>query len=236
MKVLVGIATYQRPEKLKRLLRSLEIQSHTDFYTHVVFDNGDVASMSAVKECTLPLSMELLSGQNYVIGCWNSAHRLKGFDAHLMLCDDVELFPDCIEAAVKDMQNHFPDLSGVVGLTQFCPGREDYTYKPFGQTLMGRGFIDKFRKVNYKVCCPDFIHFFQDQCMWEYMSGLGRTFHSSTAKLNHYHPSFKAEELDSTHKIVRAGSGIFQKDAETYRRRQEEGMIWGRDFRLLSDL
>jgi hypothetical protein len=229
MKILIGIATYKRPEKLKRLLRSIENQNYKNFDVAIAFDNGDIESISALGEWNIPLFLCVMPKQSYVIGCWNKLHQLKGYDAHLMLCDDVELFPDCLENAVKELEEKFPDLDGVIGITQECPGRLDYTYKPFGQTLMGRKFIDRYKEVNYQVCCPYYVHFSQDCEMWQFMSELGKTYHSDKARLYHYHPAFKPEEIDATHAIVRVPT-IFQKDIETFKKRQAEGKLWGRSF------
>jgi glycosyltransferase involved in cell wall biosynthesis len=231
MKALIGIATYNRPEKLKRLLKSIEAQTYKDYQIAIVFDNNDDASRIEVMKDFgyLPIRYIVNDKQGYVIGCWNKIHAIPGFDAHLMLVDDVELTPNCLEEAVKAMQLHFPDGDGVVGLTQELPGYPNYTYKPYGQTLMGRKFIDRYKEVNYQVCNPHFVHFYQDEEMWRYMSSLGKTYHSKEAILYHFHPAFKKDEVDDTHKIVRVPS-IFKGDIEIFKRRQAEGKLWGKSF------
>lgn len=229
LKVLVGIATYKRPKKLIRLLKSLENQTYQNFDVHIVFDNNDKESISSASGFNLNVSMEVMDKPSYVIGCWNVCHNIPNYDAHLMLCDDVELFPDCLDILVNEMEKRFADLDGVIGITQECPGRNDYTYKPFGQTLMGRKFIDRYKQVGYKVCCPFYTHFWQDQEMWEFMTSLRKTYHSKEAKLYHYHPSFKPEEMDKTHSIVRS-NGVYEKDLLVFKRRQLQGKLWGRSF------
>jgi hypothetical protein len=229
MKILIGVATYQRPEKLKRLLKSLEQQTYKNFFTVVVFDANDWASAKGTREYTLPIGIQINNTRDYVIGCWNLAHKYPGFDAHLMLCDDVELHRTCLESALEALKTRFPDGDGVVGITQECPGVPNYTYKPFGQTLMGKKFIERFKEVDYQVCCPFYTHFYQDEEMWQYMSELNKTYHCKEAILNHYHPAFKREELDSTHGIVRVPE-LFKKDKELFMIRQSEGKLWGKTW------
>jgi len=229
MRVLIGVATYKRPEKLTRLLKSLEAQTYQNFHTHIVFDANDKESVIGATSYQRNYTMEINPEHGYVIGCWNLAHRCPGFDAHLMLCDDVELHKTCLERALEALETRFKDTDAVIGLSQECPGYPNYTYKPFGQTLMGRKFIDRFEPVDYQVCCPFYTHFYQDAEMWQYMSELGKTYHCKEAILNHYHPSFKKDELDETHGIVRVKS-LFNGDIELFKRRQAEGKLWGKTW------
>ena len=78
-------------------------------------------------------------------------------------------------------------------------------------------------------CCPFYTHFFQDEEMWKYASSMNKAVHSQKAILNHYHPAFKKDELDSTHAIVRT-SELLNKDQEIFNRRQKEHKIWGDSF------
>jgi glycosyltransferase involved in cell wall biosynthesis len=233
MKILIGIATFQRPEKLQRLLESLKNQTHQDFEVCVAFDNNDT-NQKGLRNWDRAISTIRLDYQGYVVGCWNRIHALRGSaesksDAHLMLCDDVELFPDCLEIACRDLANVFPDTDGVIGLTQECPGRGDYSYKPFGQTLMGGKFLERYSRVGYKLCCPYFHHFFQDEEMYIYAASLRKFYHSPEAKLYHYHPAFKPAEMDSTHKLARIPT-VFQHDVDTFKRRQSSGRLWGKNW------
>ena len=54
---------------------------------------------------------------------------------------------------------------------------------------------------------------------------------SLEAKLNHYHPGFKPEEIDTTHGIVRV-PGLQQRDITLFNRRQYEGKLWGKSWEL----
>jgi len=226
MKALIGIATYKRPEKLKRLLLSLKRQTYQNYQICVVFDNNDNDSMLEIaKEFgDIKAYFVVSPTQLYVIGCWNYMHRLKGYDAHLMLCDDVELYDNCLETALRTLKNAGDD--SVIGLTQKCPGISNYSYKPYGQTLMGRTFIDRYKDVNHQVCCPYYTHFYQDQEMWEYAIKNELAIHDKDAILNHYHPAFKKEEMDETHHIVRVPD-IFIVDRLLFNKRQSEGKLWG---------
>lgn len=227
-KVLIGIATYQRPEKLKRLLKSLEAQTYKNFFTYIVFDANDVHSLVGIEEYTLPKQVFINTERGYVIGCWNLAYRVPGFDAYMMLCDDVELHQSCLESALERLESLFPDEDGVIGLTQECPGAKNFDYKNFGQVLMGRKFVERYKDVNYQVCCPHYTHLRQDEEMWQYATSLDKFNHCKEAKLNHYHPSFLKNEMDTTHHIVR--HGIIQEDNRIFADRQRRGVIWGQSW------
>lgn len=238
MKLLIGIATYQRIEKLKRLLESLKKQTYDNFIISVICDDKDFETekyIRSLEDYKLGhIGVTVQDSRRYVIGAWNTCvqgyvNTFADFDGFIGLCDDVELFPNCFEMLVWTMQKRFPDYDGVIGISQECPGRPDYTYKPYGQTLMGRKFIERYREAGYQICCPYYKHFYQDEEMWKYATSLGKAYHSLDAKLNHYHPGFKPEEKDNTHFIVRTG-GVQQGDTAIFNRRQSEGKLWGRTW------
>jgi glycosyltransferase involved in cell wall biosynthesis len=234
MKVLIGIATYKRPEKLKRLLASIESQSYPDYKVVIMFDNNDTESMHEVAKYYGHMDIEwcVRKTSGYVIGCWNDIHKIKGYDAHLMLCDDVELHKNSLETAVHALKRAGSDT--VIGFSQECPGTPNYTFKPYGQTLMGKEFIESFKDVDYQVCCPDYFHWFQDQEMYEHMNSIGKFVYCEEAVLNHYHPCFVKSEMDSTHDIVR-GNSISAIDRSTFEQRKSKGLRWGNSFKLLKE-
>ena len=83
----------------------------------------------------------------------------REWDGFIGLCDDVELLPNTLEKAVLLHNQKFFDTDGVVGFAQDCPGYPRYTFKWFGQTLIGRKFVERYRDANYQICCPDYYHF-----------------------------------------------------------------------------
>lgn len=232
MKILVGVATYQRPKKLERLINSLYQQTYTNFDIFIVFDNNDYISAEYVHSKFPKVNIKVLEGNNYVIGCWNLIHKIKGYDAHLTLVDDVELYPNTIEETVKAMKTNFPDLDGVIGLSQECPGHPEYTSKvSFGQTMVGKTFLERYKEVDYKFCCTAYSHFYQDEEMYMFANSLNKFVHSKEAILKHFHPAFLPNEMDSTHLIVRGK--IIKEDTIIFNKRKQKGLIWGKSWGLL---
>lgn len=236
MKIAIVIPTYKRINKLKRCLESIYNQTYKEFDIFVYCDNNDSETYSWLIENHLDkVKVNINRTQEFVIGSWNkffSSEHLKFYDAVAWIVDDVELYPDYLERLVADMNRLFPDLDGVIGATQVCPGRKEYTYKPYGQVLIGKKFIERYKEINYQVCCPDFNHFWQDCEMWEYATSLNKFYHSQGAVLKHYHPAFLSNEMDETHPLVRGK--IKSQDDETYKKRKKLNLIWGREFTLIN--
>lgn len=245
MKLLIGIATYKRIEKLKRLLASLEKQTYDNFIIHIVCDNNDIDTFKYITSLTEyklgHIGCSINKEHKFVSGAWNYVvqnyiNTYINFDGFIGLCDDVELKPDALQNIVNTHQVCFPDTDGVCGFKQECPGHQEYTFKWFGQTLMGRKFIERYKEANYQICCPDYYHFIQDQEMYEFAKSLGSFGICSSAILNHYHPGYIKEETDETHNIIRNGNISPKKhDFEMQKKRKEKGYLWGRDFNLIGD-
>lgn len=233
MKILVGIATYKRPKKLIRLLKSLEKQTYKKFDTFVVFDNNDKESLEDLKEYSNLINPIISDKQLYVIGCWNRVHKIRGYAAHLTLCDDVELLPDCIEKAVDTLRSNYFNLDGVVGITQLYPGQSNVFFQPTGQVLVGEKFLQRFKDVDYQICCPNYVQWYQDEELLDFSSALQRFILAYDAQLIHHHPSFYPKEMDVTHTLVR-GNNIQANDKRIYLLRKSKGLTWGRSWELVS--
>jgi len=233
MRVAIVIPTYKRKAKLKRCIDSILGGTYQDFLLFVIADNKDYDTEKFVKEqyTDRRIYAFTMPSQNYVIGCWNTFSQHFAFldwDLMAWIVDDVELYPNCLEEGVNCFKSNFDNLDGVVGLSQECPNHPEYTYKPFGQVLLGRDFINRY--PNRKVCCPAYTHFFQDEEMWSYARGLNKFVECKTAVLKHYHPAFIKNEMDSTHPIVRGK--VFQQDKKINEDRHSRGLLWGRSFEL----
>lgn len=249
MKVLISIPTYKRIKKLERCLKSLSEQTHNDFDVVVHCDANDEETYNWIKDgnhkkiISNKVVIPVLSKERiYVIGAWNKCAREVAtnrsfvgsytFDALAWIVDDVELYPDCIEKTVEAMKINFPDYDGVVGIQQECPGSSDYKYKPFGQVLIGRKFIERYKDVNYQVCCHFYNHLHQDEEMWIFATSLNK-FALGQGRLKHYHPGFIKTEMDETHPIVRGK--VMREDREMFRQRQERGLVWGQTFESIEE-
>lgn len=237
LKVAVVIPTYKRAKKLERCLNSLVNQTYRNFTVFVYCDNKDSSTTEYFKrkKFNFKITWAINSKHEYVIGAWNKffSRYHEKYDAVLWCVDDVELYPNCIEEAVYIMSEAFPDTDGVIGLMQECPGHPEYTFKWYGQCLLGKKFIQRYKEVDYKVCCPDYKHFYQDEEMYMYANSVDRFFRHPLAKMKHYHPGFVQEEMDETHPIVRGD--VKRQDDEIYRLRREKGLVWGQSFKLIGE-
>lgn len=240
MKLLIVIPTYKRLTKLFRCTRSI-VASKGDFEKLVVIvaDNNDMETFNYfLKHETKNYDCLLQNEQGFVIGAWNRVahdYQLEDWDAMLWLCDDVELLPDAINNAIKIMENDYPDYDGIVGFKQKCPGHPDYTFKWFGQVMIGRKFIERYKDVNYQICCPDYFHFVQDRELFDYANSMGKFTKSPNSVLYHYHPAFISEEMDATHDEVRSGvNSPKEKDFIMEKIRKQKGYNWGNDWNLIN--
>jgi glycosyltransferase involved in cell wall biosynthesis len=240
MKVAIVIPTYKRVAKLERCLNSIRKQTYKEHITFIYADNEDFETSKAIKvdypECKVNVNLT----HKYVSGSWNT-YFLDTFKNHVLpipdimawIVDDVVLQEDCLANAVACMIKNFPDTDGIVGLKQTCPGRPDYTFKWFGQMLIGRKFIERYKPVNYKLYCLDYKHFHGTEEIFQYADSLGKFVNCPEASLEHYHPAFNSEWRDKTHDIVR--SEIITKDKATWQERQQRQLVWGKTWELINE-
>lgn len=237
MKILITIPTYKRIKKLERCLYSILMNSYQDFKILVIADNKDIETKKFIQYLNHPKIQCIMNDKHlYVIGSWNRFFREnynKAWDIFSNLVDDVELFPDCIQNAINCMKLNFPDLDGIVGLSQRCPGDPKPHGTPYGQILIGKKFVERYKAVNYQVCCPDYTHFKQDYELWLFATSLNKFVHCKEALLKHYHPCFIKEEVDETHFIVRGD--IIKEDRKIYNLRKERGLIWGKTWETVNE-
>lgn len=232
--IAIVIPTYKRIEKLDRCIESIFKSTWEVLNVFVYADNQDTQTKDFLAlKYPFDVFCKVNLEHKYVIGGWNDFTKtLFNADWQIMMwcVDDVELYPDCLEKAVQAMHEHFPDYDGVVGISQECPGHEEYTYKPYGQVLLGKKFIERYKEANYAVCCPAYTHFFQDEEMWQYATSINKFYHCKEALLKHYHPAFIKSEMDATHPIVRGA--VFQRDRQIFAQRQSQNLIWGKTWQM----
>lgn len=238
MRLLIGIATYHRIEKLHRCIKSIKASTHQDFEIMVICDNMDLDTAEEIRATYPEIIIDVQPSHKYVIGAWNLCVQSNiddpSWDGFIGLCDDVELTPEALEEIVACHKFTFPDTDGVMGFNQECPGYSNYTFKWFGQTLMGRKFIERYKEANYQICCPDYKHFFQDEEMYEFASSLNKFYSCPQALLKHYHPGFIKEEMDETHNIIRDKVNSPKlHDLRIYTIRKSEKLIWGKSFQRI---
>jgi len=241
MKLALVIPTYERVQKLKRLIDSIAEQTYKNFDVHIYCDNKDEETASSIteyiinKKYSFSVYVNVNQKRELVIGSWNKFFKAMfreykdyNYDAVQWLVDDVELYPDFLEQVVNYMKYNFSDTDGVIGTNQICPGHPRYTFKWYGQACLGKKFIERYKDVDYQVCCPFYNHFFQDEEMFLFASKNRKFIEGRKAILKHYHPSFVREEKDTTHSIVR-GDMQYQ-DKTTYLSRRGRNLLWGESF------
>lgn len=241
MKLLLAIATYKRIEKLQKCLNSIAQSKYKNLSVVIIADNQDEETARYISNMGYNMVVEVQKERKFVIGAWNRAVKDYfipcKFDGFIGLCDDVELNEFALGEAVKAHEINFPDTDGVVGFKQECPGRPDYTFQWFGQTLMGRKFVERYASVDYRICCPAYKHFYQDEEMYRYASSLGKFHKCEDALLKHYHPGFIPELRDETHDIIRSGiDSPKNHDMRMFQIRQANKYLWGQDFNLIGNI
>ncbi len=228
----ITIPTFNRTKKLTRCIESILNQTYQNFDIYVIADNNDEKTATYVKNKWKGNHKvhSLISGEHrYVAGCWNyfsKNHWDKIKDSMVWCVDDIEMYPNCLEELSKFYQYNFPNKDGVVGISQECPGHSEYTWKEYGQVVLGRAFIGQYPE--HQVCAIPYHHFFQDEEMYQYATSINKFKLCKTAILKHFHPSFLGNEVDDTHLIPRGK--IFKIDKGIFKDRQERGLIWGKSF------
>jgi len=240
MNIIIAIPTYQRIDKLIRCINSIRNQTYNDWKIILMIDNQDYETFLTYyspqpENYILPF---LARQQTGVITAWNfvfeylQANHADSYDAVLWSVDDVEWYPNALEEAVNTMTRLYPDTDGIIGTVQECPGREDYNGTVYGQVLIGKEFIKRYKDVNYQVCCPEYTHWYQDEELWKYACSLNKFTVCETVKLKHYHPGFIKTEKDETHLIPRGKIKI--EDDKTYKQRIAKELIWGKSWELVN--
>lgn len=236
MRVDIVIPTINRAKKLDRCLASIINQDYQNYEVCVIMnDCGRQDTIEVVDKYDFSKFWYKIPGNNLGVGgAWNyyftNFFERRNPDAVLWLVDDVEVLSYTIEKAVGCMLINFPDTDGVVGLAQECPGNPNYTFKWYGQVLLGNKFIKRYKEVNYQVCCPVYFHWFQDQEMYTYASSLNKFVECPEAKLFHYHPAFVKGEKDTTHALTRGH--MMNKDKIVRQLRLDRNLNWGNSWTL----
>lgn len=159
-----------------------------------------------------------------VFAVQNKALTINDQDAYLCLCDDVEIYPDCLQQLVDCMTSNFSDMDGVVGIKQNpC----DHPITRFGQVMIGHKFLSRFPPG--QVYCPDYVSFYGDSELGLYAESIGKYKFCEAAQLTHYHPTWYPKEKDATHDYGRQ-EGRGELDKKIWAIRQRKGLLWGKSF------
>ena len=215
MHVNIIIPTYNRPVLLMETIHSIKHNSYKDVSIFVVVDgNREILDKILLEKVAVLFNPErrdwiysINRGISYAIS-----------DAVMYAADDLVFKKDCLEKAVRAMEEKFPDGNGLIAINQTVGG----ITSAFG--LMGRKFIEHFPAR--RVFCPEFIHYSSD-------SEIG--LYARNNNLFHY-----CEDAIMDHKRLkddtwRKANEIKNKDYETRVLRRGRGLIWGDSFELVTE-
>lgn len=179
----ICIPTISRFEMIKNTIVSILKSNYSNIKITVIVDWGRKAYYEKLKKRYSGNDKIDVMLNNQRLGWPRSLNRIfkeTDDDFYLFASDDLTFKPTTIYKAVLDMDNHFPDGDGLIGisqnLNQYCPAA-------FG--LIGRKWVNRFpdRQVFY----PKYIHFAGDSEHWHYARQKNR-FYKSTAIVYHARP------------------------------------------------
>ena len=198
----IVIPTWRRPEKLAACLSSINRQSYPNIGVHAIDDTDRL----------------------FAFGVWNRFLSSWTGDLFVYLCDDTELSPHCIAAAVHEF-DRWSYYDGLVGFCQQITGRSGWSASAMG--MIGRGFVERF--PYRQAFCPDYSRFHADSELGQYARHAGRFRHCDAASLIHHHPAHEKTAIDATHAVVREPNAV-ARDKRTYEARKARGLLWGVSF------
>jgi len=158
---------------------------------------------------------------------WNDALRKTEADALCYLNDDVLLFEDTLEVAVKEFERYFPNFDGVLGLRQANLPETQAVEGAFG--IIGKKYTERFPEG--MVWCPDYNRFYCDHELWQFAKLINKFHFCIPARITHLHPAFTKQPSDKTHIDVRTW---WKTDKNIYEKRKQLGYLWGKEFNLIN--
>ncbi len=143
---------------------------------------------------------------------------LKEFDSdyYIYAADDLIFPPDCITFAMAHMQKTFPDGFGVVSIGK----KHRLAFGLFG-VKWANHFPDR------QVFCPDFIHYGGDSELRRTTGKMGKFTFFPQRRSSVTHHRLK----DETWRMAR---GVRRRDHAIYFKREEMGLTWGVEFKLIA--
>ena len=223
MKVIVAIPTCSssRIPVLIKGVESIQAGSYKNVHVIVVADgNLDILETAGTyfenkesENVTIILNKER---KDWVFSV-NRVFQEFDSDYYIYATDDL-FFPfQCIEYAMIKMRQRFLDGFGVIGI-----GKKDKC--AFG--LFGRKFADHF--PNRQVFCPDYVHYASDSELMRTISKLRKFDYLRHRPSSVAHPRIIYDETKRMAEMMRA------RDQAIFSQRNEMGLIWGIDFKLIT--
>lgn len=176
----IVIATYKRENMLRTLLQSIPKNIGNIFIYFDPYDKETWEKFKDDKDINIILLSDHVRGSIDVC----NIHSKKFYNHNIiLLTDDTECMPNCLENAIKCFETTYPDTDGIVGLNQFeIKGRGGRC----GFFIAGNKFIDRFENRElfysgyYGLCC--------DTELAEVAEKLEKFTICNEAKIKHWHP------------------------------------------------
>lgn len=211
----IVIPTRNRLAKLQRCLKSIPKSIEGISINIIVICDADKVTAEALLKTNRIDRITFVRQHSGSVYCRNLVTQTAE-DGLLYATDDIKFEDGAIEAAVRAMQEHFPDGDGVVGFNQ---GNRHHS--PAGVALVGQKFLRRY--PNRKLFFPGYFHF-SCQEIRRLAEKHGRLYVEKEARLIHYHPAHNHEEIDATHADARKRKA---GDRNLSRVRDEKQTIWG---------
>jgi hypothetical protein len=231
----VVLPTYQRPDKLSRLIRSMDpgMPPHTE--VHVGWSPGDADTRAACEPLLLDrpwLHFFVHRPEFHAAEFWNAfLGSQPDADIYIYLSDDCELFRDTLIAARLLYLAAYPKLDGLLGFDQPNLREEKVGTCPAAFGAIGRTLIDSF--PDRAIMCPDYYALWVDQELLDYTRWMGKFTFAPQVRVTHHHPAANPADRDATHDHIRRFAAV---DNATRNERTTRGLLWGRDYQLVRPL
>lgn len=226
MKINVCIPTYNRFEMAAKAVVSILSQKHDDL-SIFIYANGSRVAYENLAEMILrtdPRIKYLFSPER--IGWVRAQNEVASIteDGFFYGADDIVLEAGCLKVAVREMEGHFPDGDGLVGVNQINFERTGLPLWPGAFGLVGQKFLLRF--PDRKLFCEDYLDHYSDVELVQYAESIGKFHFAKDAWVTHYHPMV-TKEMDETATLV---SKTHNAMRSRHVMRKAYGYLWGKNF------
>jgi len=227
----IVLPTYCRPEKLARLLRSMDAGMTPNTEVHIGWSPGDPTRREGDRLLVGRPWLRYFTHEPafHAAEFWNAYLARVQADIYVYLCDDTELMRDTLVTARLLYLANFPHFDGLLGFDQINLRAAGVDTCPAAFGAIGRKFIDAF--PGRRVFCPDYHTLWVDQEMMEYAQARGKFVFAPEVRLYHHHPSVNSQDLDVTHTHNRQ---FKRADNATRATRRSRGLTWGLSWELVN--
>ncbi len=234
MLIHIIVPTLKRKEKLLKMLGSVEQARkllNCYSYVYVYYSDKEDFEKDSVGLKNYTIFTRLLDKPYKASQFWNDHIKENNADIYIYVNDDITMEINCLKRVVDLMNEKFPDLDGVVAISQ--ENIPETQACPTAYGAIGTKFADRF--PDRKVFCEDYERFYLDSELGTYAQKQGKLFHSMDKEIAplclHYHAAFFPDMKDTTHDDVRTH---LRQDRITNNKRKTKQLLWGESFELIN--